>query len=399
MDNYTSMNSLFLNSAEITGKTGAMDLEKFMQEKGYKKKSTLLAEANAIATTIESGAPIPKLQFFRNGSSAAILYSDDPKWEISLYGKIPATTTSVTVNNYTLREYTAGSTDFVYKISTSAGTLKNGKNTYTLKLTQKDGSILSETLTIYHTTDASTMQNYRNEVEAELLAALNTPEKIAERESEKQKKIDEISALENNVYFNAKYEPFTLTLAFLSDNIASAKYANFTMQELAILGIKVDPKSMTTKELDAMIKAGEKNYDMIIVGVRSPGTVADLGASFFSSENGNPNFANISSKNFVASFEALKNISDEKLADEAENKIINFMNEHNFYLPISQPKYTMYAHGDIKGLEMPRILGNLASLSSVFDAISKKEYYQINKEKSISGFFSWFWQQISSDKK
>ncbi len=109
------------------------------------------------------------------------------------------------------------------------------------------------------------MKNYQNEVEASLVAEMNTPEKIAEREAQKQQKITEINALEDNVYYNSSYEPFSLVLAFLSDNTASVKYAEFTIQELATLGIKTETKPLTTKELDALIKSGEKNYDMIIL--------------------------------------------------------------------------------------------------------------------------------------
>ncbi len=399
IEGYIPVNSLFLSGAEITGKKTSMDLATFMSEKWYKKKDVLLAEATAINTIFSGSATIPKLKYFKNGNSAAILYSDDPAWEISLYGKVPASTTSVTINNYTLREYSAGNTDFVYKITTNTGTLKNGKNIYELKLSQKDGSTLSETLTIYHTTDSATMKNYQNEVEASLVAEMNTPEKIAEREAQKQQKITEINALEDNVYYNSSYEPFSLVLAFLSDNTASVKYAEFTIQELATLGIKTETKPLTTKELDALIKSGEKNYDMIILWVRSPWTVADLGSSFFSSENGNPNFANISSKNFVADFESLKNISDQQLANETELKIINFINEHNFYLPISQPEHIIYVHGDVKGFNMPKIIGDISSLASVVDTVSKKDEYQLNSNKSFSGFFTWFWQKISLDKK
>lgn len=87
---------------------------------------------------------------------------------------------------------------------------------------------------------------------------------------------------------------------------------------------------------------------MIIVGVRSPGTIADLGTAFFSSEKGNPNFANISSKNFVNLFEQLKNTPDPAHAIDLKNKIINFMNQENFYLPISKPVHRFYMHMDVK---------------------------------------------------
>ena len=74
------------------------------------------------------------MQYFRNGNAYAILYSDDPAGEISLNGVVPNTTTSVTINGYTLQEYSAGSTAFVYKISTALGTIKDGNSIAPKKL-------------------------------------------------------------------------------------------------------------------------------------------------------------------------------------------------------------------------------------------------------------------------
>ena len=134
----------------------------------------------------------------------------------------------------------------------------------------------------------------------------------------------------------------------MSDREASLTYADFTISASRQLGIVVESDPIDTKGLDAMIKSGEKNYDMIIVGVRSPNTIADLGTAFFSSENGNPNFSNITSKNFVDNFKELKNTADKGAADELKQKIIDFMNEQNFYLPISQPVHKIYMHMDVK---------------------------------------------------
>lgn len=394
----TPVNSIFHNGTEISGKEElTINLIDFMADKGYKKKSSWIADVNSESTTLTSGGSIPKLKYFWNGGGYSILYSDDPKAEISLFGKIPSTTTSVTINNYTLREYSAGSTQFVYKISSEAGTLKNGKNTYELKLAQKDGSTLTETLTIYHTLNAEQMNTYKWEVEQNLLAELNTPEKIAERENSKQEKLTKIEALDPSLYYNANYEPFSLKLAYIAEKEVGNIYTEFTASALKEMGISVELNPLEAKALDAMIKSGEKNYDMIIVGVRSPGTIADLGTAFFSSEKGNPNFANISSKNFVNLFEQLKNTPDPEHATELKNKIINFMNQENFYLPISQPIHKFYMHMDVKWMKMPKIIDNHSSLAFVFDTLSKREDYEKNTEwKNISGFFSWFGSQLSS---
>lgn len=62
--------SIFHNGATISGKSNlALTLSQFMADKSYKKKSTLLAEANAIQTTLTDPKNIemPKTKYFRNG--------------------------------------------------------------------------------------------------------------------------------------------------------------------------------------------------------------------------------------------------------------------------------------------------------------------------------------------
>lgn len=56
---------------------------------------------------LTSGATYPTLKYFTNGSGNSVLYSDDGEASIRLTGTVPATTTQVRINDYTLREYTA----------------------------------------------------------------------------------------------------------------------------------------------------------------------------------------------------------------------------------------------------------------------------------------------------
>lgn len=382
--------SLFQSGSHVLGKEPAMNFITFMTEKGYKKKYVLLAEAKSTETSVTSGGTIPKLQYFSNGGGRAILFSNDPKAEITLTGKAPAATRSVTINDYTLQEYEAGNTSFVYKISAERGTLKTGKNTYTLSLAQRDGSTLTETLTIYHTLDAEHMTQFESEVQSELIAELNTPEKIAEREQQKSERIAAIEALSDDAYYNEKLEPFVLKVAFMSDKEVTSTYMNFVVESLKQLGILVEPLPLAAKELDALIKSGEKDYDMIIVGVQSPGTISHLGKAFFSSENGNPNFSNITSKNFEALFDSLQNVTEIEKVQEIEQKITDYMNEFSFFLPLSRPEHTLYIDKNIKGLYMPAVISGIPSLAYTFDTLSIKDYYEKNLEnKSLSGFFSW----------
>lgn len=225
------------------------------------------------------------------------------------------------------------------------------------------------------------MYKFQKDVENSLLAELNTPEKIAEREKEKQELINKISTeLQDNLYYNDKFEPFSISLTFVADKEAPAKYAEFTIETLSNLGIQVSPNGITTKDLNTLVTSNEKNYDMILVGLRSPGSIAHLGSTFFSSENGNPNFSNLKSKNFIDLFEQLKNISSQEKAHEIQTKIIDFMNEHSFFFPISQPERKLYIHRDVKGFSLPTILSDVSDLANISEKLSKKDEYHINTE-------------------
>lgn len=385
-----NVNSIFQTGASITGTGENLDFEKFMSERWYKKKNILLAEANNIETTITTSAEIPKLKYFTNGGGRAVLFSDDPKMELLLNGVAPNTTTSVVINGYTLQEYSTGSTHFGYRISQNFNNFKVGKNTYNLELKQQNWNSLRETLTIYYTTDKDEMDKYRHEVELQYIDLMNSEEKIAEREKIKAEKVAKIEALKDNAYYNEKLEPFSLKFAFLWDKEISLTYADFITRELEHIGIVIETNPLTTKDLDSIVKTGTKDYDFIFVGVQSPGTIAEIWTKFFSSSNGGANFANVTSKNFVALFESLQNAIDVNKVNEIQKQIIDFMNEQSFFLPIAKPEHSLYIDRNIKQFTMPSVISNISSLSSNFDIISIRDKYEISTEnKNISNFFSW----------
>lgn len=184
--------SIFEDDPRLIFSGSLTNFADFMKEKGYQKKQDLLAHLSQ--KPAEKITPtIPDARYFANGNGKSILFSDDPKGEITLYGKIPAATKSVSVNDYILKSYRPGSQKFLYKISRENDNIHPGKNTYTLKLLQKNGEVLSENLTIYHTTNPEEMQKYQAEVTQKLLHEQNTPENIRQRELQKQQKIAKIS--------------------------------------------------------------------------------------------------------------------------------------------------------------------------------------------------------------
>jgi len=385
------VNSIFLGEDKIrASQSGSITFAEYAEDKGLKKKWMLLADARNTPTTWEGEISYPKLQYFQNGGGNAVLYSDDPAADIRLTGKVPAATVSVKVNDYTLQEYTAGSTSFAYRISIEAGTIKTGKNTYTLSLTQRDGSVLSETLTIYQTTDADQMALYRQEAEATYRETENTPEKIAQREQEKSAKIQKIEALGDEWYYQSNLEPFSLTLAYSEGQEGIETYVSTIESSLRQSGILLVKKPLTAKELEDIITQGDKDYDMILVGVSAPGNIARLGRAFLSTDTkSGVNFSNIQSKNLDTLFEKLRTTTEVQEALDTQQQIVNFMNDMSFFLPISSPLHRIYIDRNIKGFEMIDVIPDITAFATILDTVSIKDRYEHADGKSIGGFFSW----------
>ena len=77
-------------------------------------------------------------------------------------GKVPAGVNTVSINDYTLKEFRSGNNRFSYKVSLEDGTLKEGKNTYIL--TFDSGSIdakPADVLTLYYERDGEKLKTVR----------------------------------------------------------------------------------------------------------------------------------------------------------------------------------------------------------------------------------------------
>lgn len=387
------MTSIFLDTPPIISDThsGSMSLEQWLADKWYRPRWMWLKEAHDISTTQTGGVEYPKLRFFTNGWKNAVLYSDDPHPNIRLTGSVPSSTQTVTINNYTLQEYAPGSTSFAYRISQENGTIKEGKNEYHLVLTKQDGSTESETLTIYQSTNPTTLEEFKQAVEAEYLKEKNTEEQIAERQKQKDARIASVEALKDHGYYNADLKPFTLSLAYVESQEAHDAYTSIIVQALSALGIETTLDTLSIKDVESMIKTGKKEYDLLLIGVEAPKNIARIGKTFHSSEaKAGVNFANIESKQLDALFASLRSTTDVGEAKRLQSEIVTFMNDVSFFLPVSSPQHVFYIDRDIKRFSMIPVIPSVSTLSTVLHKVSIKDEYEIQWEnKGFFHFFSW----------
>jgi hypothetical protein len=109
-----------------------------LRELGYTKKTEILSKMELSSTTVSGEAIYETAKYWSNKADVTTLFVTDPTKELILSGNIPANTTSVSINGYTLREFTPGNTTFAYKVTTASGTLIEGRNTYVLTLGQSE---------------------------------------------------------------------------------------------------------------------------------------------------------------------------------------------------------------------------------------------------------------------
>ncbi len=145
-------------SLESTGSTDIKLSKNFsdvMKSLGYMKPDeslTLLRLDTGMLTgvSIDYGKTI----YFTQPTNKKIFFSEIAGGEILLGGTIPNTTIKVAINGYELKEYIPGDTKFLYRVSLQDATLSEGKNTYTIELTENTNQVLKDTITIYYSTQS-----------------------------------------------------------------------------------------------------------------------------------------------------------------------------------------------------------------------------------------------------
>jgi ABC-type transport system substrate-binding protein len=374
------------------------NLSDVLREIGYKKIDEELAMLETNTGTI-SGATVvyPNNIYFDTPSKKSIFFSEAADGNIAIGGNVPVGTKSVAINGYTLKEFVPGNNRFTYRTSLEDGTLKEGKNTYTLEFESANGTKTTrDTLTLYYFRDKAKIEETQKQLEQEYLATLNTPEKIAERVAKITAEKERIKALNPRFYYNTKSEPYTVKLTYLSDPRSLETYATKIAETIENLGIQVQIEAISSKDFSQMLQKWEKNYDLLVIGFEATGQFSRIGQIFLSTEaKDGINFAKIESKALDGLFAGLRTSDTTERSSDIMKKIGDFMQGEAFFLPISSPLHTIYIDKNLKGIRKIDTFQDITTLADATRKASIKEEYILSLEgKSIGGFFSWFLQAL-----
>lgn len=78
----------------------------------------MIAKLNKESTTVSGELVFPNTKYWTNKAKVNTLFVNEDPTELILTGNVPLNTESVTINGYTLREFSPGNKIFVYKAST-----------------------------------------------------------------------------------------------------------------------------------------------------------------------------------------------------------------------------------------------------------------------------------------
>lgn len=399
-----AINNIFFTEKKMIPTPTNKNIANTIRELGYFKPGEIIGlidtEIQSLGKT-ESGMKlsIPQLSFIRQPSRDSIYFASGSDTDILISGKVPKWVKAVYVNNYQLSQFTPWNENFFYRAKKEAGTLKDGKNTYTLAFSYSTGKILTqETLTIYAYQNSLESELKKKELLDEQIQKINNPEVLAKKKAELEEKKKEYQALDPRYYYTKDKKQFTLLLQYFEQgndgNIGNI--AKEIEQELLDIGIKVNIEALWKEQL-AAARNGEKKYDMLIIGFDAPSRITNIIPIFHSSEaKKGINFSKIQSKKLDTLLDQFRlSTYDLKERIAVEDSLIEEIKKEAIILPIYSPNRNLYIDKNIRSAEFSKIIPNIDLIPYMLEKSFIKDELHMNFEwKWIGHFFSWIWYNL-----
>ncbi len=364
-----------------------------LRKNGYLKKEEIIANLDAEPTTVTGGIVYDKPRYFENRQNSIVTFGPMPDKDkgMVLYGNVPATTTAISINDYTLQEYKPWNTEFAYKISEANGTIKQWENRYTLTMNTGALTTTGETITLYLSNDTGALATYQEMINSGYLARINTPAIVADRQRKKDERKTKLTELDDRYYYNAEGKPFNIKVAYTTWPQWTESYALEIEKILKNLWVITQLVAYKSTEIEDLIRSGKKDYDILVLGIETPGNIGHIGQLFLSSEAGvGVNFSNIESTKLDELFMTLRTAVDADAVRKITEEITGFMREESFFLPISSPLRSIYVDRNLKWVPSFNIVPDISQFYNVFNYVSIKDTYILNMTgKSVPWFLSW----------
>jgi hypothetical protein len=128
---------------------------------------------------------------------------------------VAAGVSGVYINDYKLKSFVAGNTKFYFKANMDLKTLKDGANTYSLYFETNGKKVRKESLVVYRSDDKNWLADKEKELKATTTTTKNSKSPtLTNLQSEKEKSLKKITALDANLFYDINLSPFALKVAY-----------------------------------------------------------------------------------------------------------------------------------------------------------------------------------------
>lgn len=431
--NYEVVNNVFFSERERPFLANNKNFESVMAGLGYKKKAEILKQLKSDA---DKKSEKKETEENKNTELTAKTYSFDDIQQDSKYITSPEyvdlynfvskddillkwkvekeNVDAVYINDYKLQNFKPNEKEFFYRLRVSYDSIKVWENSYEIAFEKNGKKEKKETIVFLYNPDKKALSDAKESYINKLVEAKNTQEKekiIAQNKENKEKKeekqavktlnidkalLQQVNNLDENLYYNAKFEPFTLNIYYLNSRPDYQKTVWFISENLKEIWINTLETGFGINELWKVLS--EKNkYDILLTGVYLWYFEHNLFPFLHSSQAENRNnYAKLKKTSLDLLLEELKEkvLTPEQVL-EIRKKISKILDEESALKTLYTPKNNLLIDKNIKVEKTYNFLPSKYARSNIIESsyVKKEEIINI-KWKSMSWFLRFIFKSL-----
>lgn len=322
--------------------------------------------------------------------------------DILLKWKTSDNVDAVYINDYKLQGYSAGDSEFFYRLRQSYDSISLGRNQYKIYFEKEGKKELIEEIYFLYNPNSAELEKEKNILLDELYK-----EKIQEDKERKKEEIEntpevtkqrleQLSQLDDNYYYNKDLEKLTLDLYYVATDKNIEKTALFIKNSLEKLWVSVENHPIALSTL-INILSQKDNYDIILAWVNSGYFTQNIFPYFHSSQvDSGYNFSNIKKTSLDIYLEELKSdIYSIEETKKLENKILEILQDEQITKTLYSPVSYLMVDKSIKNAPFPQKIANKYSRAALYDRLYTNEKKVMNLEnKNFINYIKYLLQKI-----